>query len=88
MTPADIVPWLTALAAVLGLVLSVARGRRGDVESNQAIRDKLDYISDTTRDTRDDVREIKRTLDDHSARLARLEERTDDHARRLANLEN
>ena len=82
MTP-DFVPWVTALVAVLGLVFTVARGRRGDVESTQAIKDKLTYISDTTRETREDVRDIKRTLDDHSARLTRLEERVDEQGRRL-----
>lgn len=88
MNPAEVVPWITACVAVIGLVISVARSRRTDAQSTQAIKDKLDYISNTTRDTRDDVRDLSRKLEDHNARIVRLEERADNHARRIAKLEN
>ena len=83
MTITEIIPMITACVAVLGLVISLARGRRGDVETTQAIKDKLTTISDTTRDTREDVRDMSRKLDDHAARLTRVEEQVKDHERRL-----
>ena len=87
MNLTELVPWVTACVAVLGLVLSVARGRRNDVENTQQIKDRLTYISDTTRDTREDVRDMSRKLDDHAARLTRVEEQVKDHERRLEKLE-
>ena len=87
MNLTELVPCVTACVAVLGLVLSVARGRRNDVENTQQIKDRLTYISDTTRDTREDVRDMSRKLDDHAARLARVEEKVKDHDRRIARLE-
>ena len=73
MTVAEIVALVSVCIAALTLLLNLSRDRRGAVSETQAIRDKLDYIADTTRDTREDVRNLDRKLDDHARRLDRLE---------------
>lgn len=88
MTVAEIVALASVCIAGLALLLNFSRDRRGDVSESQAIRDKLDYISDTTRDTREDVRALDRKLDDHATELGKIETKLDDHARRLDRLEN
>lgn len=88
MTVAEIVALASVCIAGLSLLLNFTRERRGSVSESQAIRDKLDYISDTTRDTREDVRALDRKLDDHATELGKIETKLDDHARRLERLEN
>lgn len=88
MTVAEIVSLVSVCIAGLALLLNFTRERRGAVSESQAIRDKLDYISDTTRDTREDVRALDRKLDDHATRIGKVETKLDDHARRLDRLEN
>ncbi|MBR2681762.1 MAG: hypothetical protein IKG69_09835 [Atopobiaceae bacterium] len=88
MTVGEIVAIVSALVAGLALVLNYAKDRRGSIESSQAIRDKLDYISDTARDTREDVRALDRKLDDHASRIGKIETKVDEHSRRLERLEN
>lgn len=88
MTVAEIVALASVCIAGLALLLNFSRERKGDVSESQAIRDKLDYISDTTRDTREDVRALDRKLDDHATRIGKVETKLDDHARRLDRLEN
>lgn len=82
-----IVPVLSVLVAALALVYSLLRDRRADVSSSQAIRDKLDYISDNTRDTREDVRALDRKLDNHAERLAKVEAEVDAHEKRIQRIE-
>lgn len=53
----------------------------------QVVTDKLDSISDMSRETRDTVREMSRQLTEHSRELARIETRIEDHDRRLAAIE-
>lgn len=88
MTVAEIVALASVCIAGLALLLNFTRDRKGAVSESQAIRDKLDYISDTTRDTREDVRALDRKLDDHATELGKIETKLDDHARRLDRLEN
>lgn len=82
-----IVPVLSVLVAALALVYNLLRDRRADVSSSQAIRDKLDYISDNTRDTREDVRALDRKLDSHAERLAKVEAEVDSHEKRIQRIE-
>lgn len=88
MTVAEIVALASVCIAGLTLLLNFTRDRKGAVSESQAIRDKLDYISDTTRDTREDVRNLDRKLDDHATRIGKVETKLDDHARRLDRLES
>lgn len=87
MTTSEIIALVSASVAVLALILNYTRAHNGDISNAQAIRDKLDYISDTTRDTREDVRALDRKLDDHAARISKIEARVDDHDRRIEKLE-
>lgn len=87
MAPGEVIALVAAVVAALGLLLSFTRGRREDVLSAQAVRDKLDYISDTARDTREDVRALDRKLDDHAARIGKIEAKLDEHERRLGRLD-
>ena len=87
MATGEIIAIVSACIAGLALLLNLARDRRSATAESQAIRDKLDYISDTTRDTREDVRALDRKLDDHASRIGKIETKMDDHARRLDRLE-
>lgn len=78
----------SAAIAAVALVTTLLRDRRGEVMTSQAVRDKLDYISDTARDTREDVRALDRKLDDHAARITKIEAKLDDHDRRIGRLED
>lgn len=53
----------------------------------RAVADKLDSISDMSRETRDTVREMSKQLQDHSRELARIEARIEEHDRRLDQME-
>ena len=87
MTTGEIIALVSASVAALALLFNLLRTRGDSISDTQAIRDKLDYISDTTRDTREDVRALDRKLDDHAARIAKIEQRTEDHERRIEKLE-
>lgn len=88
---------LSLLAGVVGVVMMVMAMRRdsqGDRDRQEAraaeqqlVSDKLDSISDMSRETRDTVREMSRQLADHSRELARIEARMEEHDRRLLAIE-
>ena len=88
MTAGEIVAVVSAAIAAVALVMTLLRDRRGEVMTSQAVRDKLDYISDTARDTREDVRALDRKLDDHAARITKIEARLEDHDRRIGRIED
>lgn len=88
MTISETVAVVSAAIAGLALLATLLRDRRGEVMTSQAVRDKLDYISDTARDTREDVRELGRKLDDHAARITKMEARMEDHDRRIQRIED
>lgn len=87
MTVSEIIALISCIVAVGALALNIMKSTHGSVEQTQAIRDKLDYIADTTRDTREDVRQLDRKLDDHASRLTKIEAKVEDHGRRLDKLE-
>lgn len=86
MTTPEIIAAISATVAALALILNFTKDRRGTVADSQAVRDKLDYISDTVRDTREDVRALDRKLDDHATRITKIEALVDDHERRIEKL--
>ena len=88
---------LSLLAGIVGVVMMVMAMRR-DSQSDrdrqearaaeqQLITDKLDTISDMSKETRDTVREMSKQLADHSRELARIETRIEEHDRRLDKLD-
>lgn len=82
-----LIPALAGLVALASLLYTMLRDKGGSVSASQAIRDKLDYISDTTRDTREDVRALDRKLDDHASRIARVEAEVEAHEKRIEHIE-
>ena len=82
------------VVAVVTVGLTLHRDNNANVESQQTraaerqlVTDKLDTISDMSRETRDTVREMSKQLSDHSRELARIETRIEEHDRRLDKLE-
>lgn len=82
------------VVAVVTVGLTLRRDNNANAESQQAraaerqlVTDKLDTISDMSRETRDTVREMSKQLSDHSRELARIETRIEEHDRRLDKLE-
>lgn len=88
---------LSLLAGVVGVAMMVMAMRRDSqggrdrqearAAEQQLVSDKLDSISDMSRETRDTVREMSRQLADHSRELARIEARMEEHDRRLLAIE-
>ena len=83
MTMEAMLPYIAGLVAFVAFLIARRDAHRDEGSQWQSVRDRLDVISDTTRDTREDVRAITRKLDDHAARLAKGEQRLDDIERRL-----
>ena len=89
---------LVALGSfALSVVLVIQAGRR-DSDSDderkaaraaeqQVVTDKLDSISEMSRETRDTVREMSKQLQDHSRELARIETTLEEHGRRITAIE-
>ena len=89
---------LVALGSLVLAVVTIGLTMRRDsatederqarrVAEQQVMGDKLDSISDMSRETRDTVREMSKQLTEHSRELARIETRIEDHDRRLAAIE-
>lgn len=89
---------LVALGSLVLAVVTIGLTMRRDsateeerhaarVAEQQVMTDKLDSISDMSRETRDTVREMSKQLADHSRELARIETRIDEHDRRLDKLD-
>lgn len=89
---------LVALGSLVLAVVTIGLTMRRDsatederhaarVAEQQVMTDKLDSISDMSRETRDTVREMSRQLTEHSRELARIETRIEDHDRRLSAIE-
>lgn len=80
--------------AILGLVFTAAgflcarvsetkKEATSDAEDMQGVKDSLDYIKDTVRDTRSDVRAINSKLSDHAETIAELRTRVGNCENRL-----
>lgn len=83
---------LVVAVVTVGLTLrrdnnTYAEGQQARAAERQIVTDKLDTISDMSRETRDTVREMSKQLSDHSRELARIETRIEEHDRRLDKLE-
>lgn len=88
MNISELVAIVSAAIASLALLLNFSKDRRSSISDTQVIRDKLEVINDTTRDTRDDVRQLDRKLDDHATRITKIETELKDHDRRIERLES
>lgn len=62
------------VVAALSLALALIKSTRGSAARAQLVDDKLDRISDMSRETRDTVRQIDAKIEDHSVRIAKAEE--------------
>ena len=88
ITISEIVAICSVIVASLAFLFNYSKAHKGEILDSQAIRDKLDYISDTTRDTREDVRALDRKLDDHASRISKIEARVDSYEKRIERLED
>lgn len=90
---------LVALGSLLLAAVTVALTLRRDSSNaderrearaaeQQVVSDKLDSISEMSRETRDTVREMSKQLTDHGQQLAKVETRIEEHERRISALEN
>ncbi len=94
MTLEQIVAVGSLMVAVATAAMALRRDSTADRDrqaarsaEQRAVADKLDSISDMSRETRDTVREMSRQLQDHSRELARIETRIEEHDRRLDQME-
>lgn len=82
------------VTGIVSLLMSARRDKTSDKDRQEAhaaeqqlITDKLDSISDMSKETRDTVRAMSKQLADHSRELARIETRIEEHDRRLDKLD-
>lgn len=94
MTLEQIVAVGSLMVAVATAAMALRRDSTADRDrqaaraaEQRAVADKLDSISDMSRETRDTVRAMSRQLQDHSRELARIETRIEEHDRRLDQME-
>jgi len=94
MTLEQIVAVGSLMVAVATAAMALRRDSTADRDrqaaraaERRAVADKLDSISDMSRETRDTVREMSSQLQDHSRELARIETRVEEHDRRLDQME-
>ena len=78
---------ISLLIAAASLFFAYYKSKATALEGTQAIRDKLDNIGDNVRDTRDDVRQLNRKIDNHGERLVKLEAMLESHEKRLTHIE-
>lgn len=87
----SLIACVTGIAMMLMAVRSDSESDRdrqaAHAAEQQVITDKLDTISDMSKETRDTVREMSRQLSEHSQELARIETRIKEHDRRLDKLD-
>lgn len=93
-TVEQLISLVVCVTGIVTLVAALRRDSRGDRDrqaahaaEQQVVTDKLDSISDMSRETRDTVREMSKQLADHSRELARIETRIEEHDRRLDKLD-
>lgn len=63
------------------------KNTEADTKNEQKIFDKLDYLSDMSRDTNTAVKEMSKKIDNHAERLARIEADKETIFRRLKRIE-
>lgn len=86
---------LIALIAVIISCITVGmsmfskskKNTEADTKNEQKIFDKLDRLSEMTKDTNLAVKEMSRKIDDHAERLARIEADRESIFRRLKRIE-
>ncbi len=89
-TVEQLISLVACITGIIMMLMSVRRDSETDRErqaayaaEQQVITDKLDSISDMSKETRDTVREMSKQLQDHSLELARIEARLEEHDRRI-----
>ena len=94
-TVEQLVSLVACVTGIVMMLMSVRRDSASDRDrqaahaaEQQVITDKLDTISDMSKETRDTVREMSRQLSEHSRELARIETRIEEHDRRLSAIED
>lgn len=86
---------LIALVAVIISCITVGmsifskskRNTESDTKNEQKIFDKLDHLSEMTKDTNLTVKEMSQKIDNHAERLARIEADRESIFRRLKRIE-
>lgn len=72
---------------ITSLVSRSKKNAETDTKNEQKIFDKLDHLSDMTRDTNIAVKEMSKKIDNHAERLARIEADKEAIFRRLKRIE-
>lgn len=83
---------LISLAAVIisfvTIFLSIKSKSIVETKKDQQVLDKLDNLTNVTKETNDEVKSINKKIDDHSERLAALEAKMDSTVHRLKRVED
>ena len=75
---------LACIAMLIGFFRDSAKANRHSAEESA----KLDNIAHVATDIRMDVKDIRRTVNDHTARLSSIETAMSNHERRITRLED
>lgn len=87
LTPSNIISLCSLALGIIGMLGGLVVSYRGNGVNQQRMADKLDSIDAKCADTRDQLREMNRKLDDHGGRLVKVEQQVITLFNRLDRLE-
>lgn len=79
---------LAVIISCITISINIFGRSKTETKNEQWMRDKLDQLTDMSKDTNETVKAMNTKIDDHAERLARLESDNETIFRRLKRIEN
>ena len=79
---------LAVIVSFVTISINIFGRSKNETRNEQKMFDKLDRLSDVSRETNETVKAMNAKIDDHAERLARIESDRDTIFRRLKRIEN
>ena len=84
----ELISLIAVIISFATILLSMKTKMTADTKNDQRVLDKLDNLTNVTKETNDEVKSINKKIDDHSERLAALEAKMDSTVHRLKRVED
>lgn len=85
---AELISLLAVIISLVTVCVNLFGRSKADTKNEQRMFDKLDQLSETSKETNNTVKAMNRKIDDHAERLARLESDNAAVFRRLKRIED
>lgn len=69
----ELISLIAVIISFATIILSMKSKMTADTKNDQRVLDKLDNLTNVTKETNDEVKTINKKIDDHAERLATLE---------------